>query len=148
MEQYCSWRCIGDNPVAYYWQIVYYIYILIVLVVALILAFQTRKVKIDVLNDSKWIAGITYVGVPLIVIFFIFTFVLSSYVQLSSAVYCIGLFLASTNFLALLFIPKVWSCAYTLILHRVLALKQCSEAFQSLSDSITCRVTILSVCPL
>lgn len=110
-EQYCSWRCIGGNPVAYYWQIVYYIFMLIVLVVALILAFQTRKVKIDVLNDSKWIAAIIYVGAPLIVLFFIFTFVLSSYVHLSAAIYCVGLFLASTNFLALLFIPKVciWS---------------------------------------
>ena len=107
VENYCSWRCIGGDPVAYYYQIIYYLCIILVLVLALVFAFQTRKVKIEVLNDSKWIAAIVYFSVPIAIIFFVFTFILASWNHLSGTIYCIGLFVLSTMFLGFVFVPKV-----------------------------------------
>ena len=60
-----------------------------------------------VLNDSRWIAAIVYVGVPIVIVFFVMTFVLSPWLHLSGAIYCIGLFVASSIFLGFIFIPKV-----------------------------------------
>ena len=91
----------------YYYQIIYYTYMLLMLGISLSLAIRTRKVKIEILNDSKWISAIVYIGVPVVFAFFLLTFVLASWVHLSAAVYCIGLFTISSIFLGLIFIPKV-----------------------------------------
>ena len=107
VETYCSWRCLGGDPVAYYYQIIYYFGILVVFVIALVFALQTRKVKIEVLNDSKWIAAIVYFSVPMTITFFLVSFVLGSWPHLSGAIYSIGLFALSTMFLGFVFVPKV-----------------------------------------
>ncbi len=107
VENYCSWRCLGGDPVAYYYQIIYYFGIMLVLVLALVFAFQTRKVKIEVLNDSKWIAAIVYCSVPVTIVFSVLTFVLASWVHLSGTIFCVGLFALSTIFLGFVFVPKV-----------------------------------------
>ncbi len=107
VETYCSWRCLGGNPVAYYYQIIYYVCLLVVFALALVFALQTRKVKIEVLNDSKWIAAIVYFSVPITIVFFVVSFVLGSWPHLSGSIYCIGLFSPSTMFLGFVFVPKV-----------------------------------------
>ncbi|XP_064403199.1 gamma-aminobutyric acid type B receptor subunit 2-like [Halichondria panicea] len=107
VETYCSWRCLGGNPVAYYYQIIYYVCLLVVFALALVFALQTRKVKIEVLNDSKWIAAIVYFSVPITIVFFVVSFVLGSWPHLSGSIYCIGLFSLSTMFLGFVFVPKM-----------------------------------------
>ena len=106
---YYSWQCIREDPVAFYYQIIYYTYLLVVLAISLALAIQTSRVKIEVLNDSKWISAIVYFVVPTILLFFVLTFVLAPgpFIHLSAAIYCVGLFISSSIFLGFLFIPKV-----------------------------------------
>ena len=106
-EIYCSWRCVGGDPVAYYYQIIYYVVILVIFGIALVVALLSHSVKMKVLNDSRWIAAIVYVGVPIVILFFALTFVLAPWLHLSGAIYCIGLFVASSIFLGFIFIPKV-----------------------------------------
>ena len=107
VETYCSWRCNWGDPVFFFYLIVYYFSILVVLILALVFAFRTRKVKIEVLNDAKWISAIVYITVPVVVMSFAFEFVPGAWVQVSTAIYCIGLFTLSTVFLGFVFIPKV-----------------------------------------
>ena len=106
-EIYCFWQCIGGDPVAYYYQIIFYVVILIIFGIALVVALLTHTVKMKVLNDSRWIAAIVYVGVPLVIVFFALRFVLAPWLHLSGAIYCIGLFVPSLIFLGFIFIPKV-----------------------------------------
>ncbi len=107
VETYCSWRCIGGDPVAFYFEIIYYFCVLAVLILALVFAFRTRKVKIEVFNDAKWISAIVYITVPIVVMFFVFAFVLGAWVHVNTAIYCIGVFIVNTVFLGFVFIPKV-----------------------------------------
>ena len=72
-----------------------------------------------VLNDSRWIAAIVYVGVPILIVFFVLTFVLSPWLHLSGAIYCIGLFVASSIFLGFIFIPKVSLDVFASVVYTV-----------------------------
>ena len=92
----------------YYFQLMYYVYSIVILGIPLTLAIRTRKVKIEVLNDYKWVSAIVYIGVPIVVVFqFVVTSVLQPWIQLNAAIFCIELFVFSSLILCLSFIPKV-----------------------------------------
>ena len=82
------------------------VYKVVIHVVGLVLAFLTRKVKVDPLNDSRYASIIIYCSCFLIVLVVVAPFVLPSeivhYVVLKSLV-----FVGQCVFLGLTFVPKV-----------------------------------------
>ena len=84
-----------------------YAFKLILQVVALALAFMTRKVKVKGLDDAKYIAVIIYITSIVIAIIAVCEFSLSEYVNAYAVVFSTGILLAATCVLALVFIPTV-----------------------------------------
>ena len=76
-------------------------------VVAILLAFGTRNVKVKGLNDSKYIAAIIYVTSICLVVVIISFATLRDKVNTLVAIYSLGFWCAATNILLLVFIPKV-----------------------------------------
>ena len=71
------------------------------------MAFQTRKVKINVLNDSKVVTMLIYISSIVLVVIVLVTFILRNYINVSAAVHSGGVIVLATVFLILIFVPKV-----------------------------------------
>lgn len=76
-------------------------------IIALILAIQTRKVRIKILNDSKEVAAIIYITSIVLAELVIVSFSLTNFQNIYETLYCGGLIVAATVVLAVIFIPKV-----------------------------------------
>ncbi len=76
------------------------------------LAIQTRKIKIKLLNDSKYISAVIYISS--IALFFTGSNVLipDQFINIEEALFSGSILVGTTCFLALIFIPKV-SNAFT-----------------------------------
>ena len=85
-------------------------------VAAIILAFMTRKVKIKALNDSKYVAAIIYITSMVVVGLIVTTFALDSFIVVAEIMFSGGLMLATTVFVGLIFIPKVFQSFCLLLL--------------------------------
>ena len=101
------WRCydVGTRP--FILDIIIFVYLGLLQFVGIILAFQTRKVNISALNDSKAIAILIYISSIVLVVIVLITFILRSYINVSAAVFSGGILVLATFFLVLIFIPKV-----------------------------------------
>ena len=79
-------------------------------IVGIILAFETKSVEVDVLNDSKFVAA--YIGVTSIIHIFvalvIVNFALETRINFFGGIFSGGILLLATMSLALTFIPKVY----------------------------------------
>ena len=84
-------------------------------ILGIMLAFQTRRVKIKSLKDSTFVAANVYISSIVIVMFILVTFVLRSYLNAYSAIFATGIFILTTTFLMLTFVPKV----YNIITHAL-----------------------------
>ena len=84
-----------------------YAYLIMLQLVGLVLAFLTRKVKLEGLRDSKYIAAIVYISSITIVVMVLVTFALESYVNVGTGIFVFGILALTTLFLILIFIPKV-----------------------------------------
>ena len=83
-------------------------YVLVVYIVALILAIQTRKVKIKILNDYKYVSSMVYIFIILWIIVGVSSFILPwNTLNITEMVFSGGLLLGNTILLCLTFIPKV-----------------------------------------
>ena len=76
-------------------------------VIALILAFRTRKVKVKGLDDSKYIAAAIYITSIVLAVIIVTTYTLTDYVNAFPAVGGAGFLLGTTIILVLVFVPKV-----------------------------------------
>ena len=76
-------------------------------VFALFFAFQTRKVKVKGLDDSKYIAAAIYVSSIIIAITLVTAYSLRDYVNTFAAIYSVCLIVSSSVILGLVFVPKV-----------------------------------------
>ena len=76
-------------------------------VVALLLAFSTRGVKVKGLNDAKEIAAAIYVSSIVLAVVMVAEYTLNGRVNAFPALFCTGIFIGTTVILALVFIPKV-----------------------------------------
>ena len=76
------------------------------------LAFQTRKVVIRALNDSKYVAMIIYLSTVIITLMIVFTVTLDEFLNADGAVFGGLIYIFTTIILTLLFIPKVGSLVY------------------------------------
>ena len=76
-------------------------------VIALFMAFHTRRVKIKALNDSKEIAAIIYINSIILIILVVTEFALQHYNDVYTALFGLALFIEASIFLGLVFVPKV-----------------------------------------
>ena len=101
------WQCYESRSAPFYLDLVIFLYLVLLQIVGIILAFQTRKVKINVLNDSKSVAALVYISSIVLIVIVLVTFILSSYINISAALFSTGIIVLSTVFLILMFVPKV-----------------------------------------
>ena len=73
----------------------------------MILAFQTRKVKVSALNDSKYVAAIIYISSITLLTLLFTHFGFYNYVNISHGVLNGVIFINTTAYLGLIFCPKV-----------------------------------------
>ena len=106
-EEYSVWSCYEVGSPPFYFDLLIFIYLGLLQIVGIVLAFQTRKVKIRVLNDSKFVAALVYISSIVLVVIVLTTFILRSYINVSAALFSGGIIILATIFLALMFIPKV-----------------------------------------
>ena len=76
-------------------------------VIALVLAFSTRKVKVKGLDDTKYIAAAIYVTSIVLAVIIISNYTLKDFVNAFPALYCTGFFIGTTFILGFVFVPKV-----------------------------------------
>ena len=106
-EEYSVWRCYEVGSPPFYCDLLIFIYLALLQIVGIVLAFQTRKVKIRVLNDSKFVAALVYISSIVLVVIVLITFILRSYINISAALFSGGIMILATVFLVLMFVPKV-----------------------------------------
>ena len=75
--------------------------------VALLLAFMTRKVKVKGLDDAKYIAAIIYITSIVIAVITVREYSISQYINAYAVVFSTGILAAPTCVLVLVFIPTV-----------------------------------------
>ena len=80
---------------------------------SLYLAFQTRKIKIEGLNSTKYITALVYSESILAAITVISVLTLMKYINVYAVVYSFAFWLGSSLLLGLLFIPKVLQASVT-----------------------------------
>ena len=81
-------------------------------VLAIFMAFHTRRVKVKALNESMETATIIYINSIMIVLLIVVEFTLPTHHNTYSALFGLGLLIEATLFVGLIFIPKVnWSKA-------------------------------------
>ena len=84
-----------------------YGYKMLLQVIALVLAFSTRKVKVKGINDAKYIAAAIYVTSIVLAVILVATYSLNEFVNAFPALFCTGFLIGTTAILGLVFIPKV-----------------------------------------
>ena len=96
----------GSSP-SFFWEIFIFAYLAVLQLIGLVLAFQTRKVKLQGLKDSKFVAAIVYISSIILVALALVTFALRTHINIGTGISVTGIFSLTTIFLALIFIPKV-----------------------------------------
>ena len=79
----------------------------IIQLIALIMAFRTRDIKVKGLDDAKYIISTVYITTVGIVITTVTLYVLREYLNISTATLTLTIFFSTTVILGLVFIPKV-----------------------------------------
>ena len=106
-QQFLVLVCYEASSPNFFWQIFIYAYLVVLQIVGIILSFQTRKVKVQGLRDSKYIATVVYISSIVIVVLALVTFSLRTYINIGTGIFVAGIFTLTTIFLALIFLPKV-----------------------------------------
>ena len=99
--------CYGGSSPSFFWQIFIFVYLAVLQIVGILLAFQTRKVKLQGLRDSKFIAAIIYISSIVLVALALVTFSLRTYINIGTGIFAGGIFILTSIFLSLIFLPKV-----------------------------------------
>ena len=100
-------------------------YLAVLQVIGIVLAFQTRKVKHQGLEDSKFVAAIIYASSLMLVVLVLNTFVLNTYLNISGTLQAIGVLVLTTMVLVFIFVPKV--CHTQLESHILIEHKLCNN---------------------
>ena len=98
---------------SFFWQIFIFVYLALLQIIGLLLAIQTRKVKLHGLRDSKFIAAIIYASSIVLVVLALVIFSLRSYINIGTGIAAVGVLTLTTIFLSLVFIPKVYKSTVT-----------------------------------
>ena len=100
------WQCSADNNTDIVVAIIF-CYLILLQVAAIVLAIQTRRVKIKVLNDSKYIIALIYISSITVLVIGVVQFVLGAVININELIVSGAFFIATTSFLSLTFVPKV-----------------------------------------
>lgn len=113
-EEYYVLACYEASSPTFFWQISIFVYLAILQVVGILLAFQTRHVKIKGLNESKLVATIIYISSVVLVALALVNFGLRTYINIGTGITVAGIFTLTTIILGLNFVPKVCNkvCLY------------------------------------
>ena len=102
------WQCSADNNTNNIIVIgIIFCYLILLQVAAIVLAIQTRRVKIKVLNDSKYIIALIYISSITVIVVGVVQFVLGAVININELIVSGAFFIATTSFLSLTFVPKV-----------------------------------------
>lgn len=99
--------CYEAGEAAFYCNMLISLYLGILQIVGIVLAFQTRSVEINVLNESKFVAALVYFSSIVLVALMIGDFALESRINYHGGIFSGGTMLLATISLILTFIPKV-----------------------------------------
>ena len=76
-------------------------------IISIVLAFSIRKVKVQGLNDSKYIAAAIYVTSIVLAVIIVATYSLKDVINGFAALFCTGFLVGTTAILVLVFVPLV-----------------------------------------
>ena len=122
-KEHSIWLCYENQSPSFYLDLVALVYLTLLQIMGIVLAFQTRRVKIRVLNDSKFVAALVYISSIVLIIIILVHFILRSYINITGVVFSGGFIILVTFFLVLTFIPKV-SCKHY---HQCLQARACLQ---------------------
>ena len=108
--EYFVLSCYTLKDGAFYCEMLSLIYLVVLQIVGIILAFKTRNVKLGILNEAKYVAafiGIVASIIHIPVTFMTANFVLTSYINVTGGIFSGSILLLATMSLAFTFIPKV-----------------------------------------
>ena len=112
------------------WLAISYAYKGLLQLVAMFMAFHTRRVKIAALNDSKKIAAIIYINSITLVLLVVVEFALYTYRDVHAALFGLALLVGATLFLTIAFIPNVYYNSLQLYINnRHIARLMCCSTF-------------------
>lgn len=106
VEIYKVWQCYNGSPPLII-DIIIFFYLILLQFLGIILAIQTRKVKINALNDSKSITALIYISSIVLIVIFLVSFLLRGCINVSTPLLSGGIICLATIFLAITFVPKV-----------------------------------------
>ena len=84
-----------------------YGYKMLLQVIALLLAFSIRKVKVKGLDDAKYIGVTVYVTSIVLAVTILATYSLKDVINGFAALFCTGFLIGTTVILGLVFVPQV-----------------------------------------
>ena len=106
-QQYFVWSCFESGSGAYYCDLLIFAYLALLQIVGIVLAFQTRKVKISALKDSTFVAALVYISSIVLVALLLVTFGLRGYINIQGAIFSGGILILAFVYLIVMFVPKV-----------------------------------------
>jgi gamma-aminobutyric acid type B receptor len=106
---YKVWQCYNSGSAPFILDLLIFIYLGLLQLVGIILAFQTRKVRIPILNDSKSVMALIYISSIVLLVIVLTTFILRGYINVSAALFSGGILSLATFSLVFIFVPKVTS---------------------------------------
>ena len=106
-ELYSVWICYTSDSTTSYIDLVNLTYTIILQIVAIVLCFQTRKVKVAALNDSKFVAAIVYLSSIILFMLILVIFTLKSYPHIWNGIFVGGILTLASVFLGLTYVPRV-----------------------------------------
>lgn len=104
--EYYTFICTNSNTII--WLAVSFAYKGLLQILAIFMAFHTRKIKIKALNDSKETAAIIYFNNMVLVTLIMSEFALISLHNIYTALFGLALLVGATIFLSLIFLPQVF----------------------------------------
>ena len=107
------WVCQDASSNSFFWEIFIFVYLLVLQIIGMVLAFQTRRVKLCGLKDSKEIAAIIYISSIAIVVMAVENLTLTNYINIGTGIFMLSIFVLTTIFLFLVFFPKVRIISYS-----------------------------------
>ena len=105
ITNYCAYVC--DSRSRDIFLGVLYGYKALLQIMALLVAFSIRKVKVKGLNDTKFINAIVYVTSIGTAVIIVAAYTLKTHINSFAGLYSAGLFIGTTATLGLIFVPKV-----------------------------------------
>ena len=105
ITEYCVYIC--DSTARSIFLGVLYGYKMVLQVIALVLAFSIRKVKVKGLNDAKFIGASIYVTSIVLAVIIVGNYSLNDLINAFAILVCSGFFVGTTMILILVFVPLV-----------------------------------------